>query len=109
MFDELQSQINSLKSLVEDLQFKNSELESRLEQNRITPSTSEASSRELVDHVLHKEAVMIFKAETFKRNQEVESWIRSIENLTRPPTDSAFIRVSKASCRSAADLIINGP
>ncbi|XP_042882480.1 uncharacterized protein LOC122259651 [Penaeus japonicus] len=114
LFDELQTQINSLKTLVNDLQVRNSELELKLEQNRATPSTSEASSRDFVEYVVQKEAVIIFKAETsaaqpLKRNQEVESWIRSIENLTRPPTDSAYIRAAKASCRGTADLIINGP
>lgn len=41
LFDELHSQINGLKVLVQDLQLNNSELESRLERNKVTPSTGE--------------------------------------------------------------------
>lgn len=65
-----------------------------------------------VSYVLPREPVPHFKGETtandpLKRNHEVESWIRSIENLVRPASDEAYIRAAKASCRGRADMIIN--
>ncbi|ROT77727.1 hypothetical protein C7M84_003589 [Penaeus vannamei] len=48
----------------------------------------------------------IVNSRTPKRNQEVESYIRAIENLVRP-TDDAYIRAARASCRGRAETIIN--
>ncbi|ROT78569.1 hypothetical protein C7M84_002716 [Penaeus vannamei] len=45
--------------------------------------------------------------EPLKRNQEVESYIRAIENLVRPTSDDAYIRAARASCRGRAETIIN--
>jgi len=67
-----------------------------------------------VEYVLYKDVVPPFKAETpasqaLKRNQEVESWLRHIENATQPRTDDAYIRAARSSCRGTADLIVNSP
>ncbi|ROT68898.1 hypothetical protein C7M84_012960 [Penaeus vannamei] len=44
---------------------------------------------------------------SLKRNQEVESYIRAIENLVRPTSNDAYIRAARASCRGRAETIIN--
>jgi len=67
-----------------------------------------------VSYVLARETVPHFKGDTsaslpLKRNQEIEGWIRSIENLVKPPTSESFIQAARASCRGPADLIINSP
>jgi len=67
-----------------------------------------------VEYVIYKDSVPPFKAETpasqpLKRNQEVESWIRHVENGTQPRTDEAYIRAARSSCRGTADLIVNSP
>lgn len=68
-----------------------------------------------VECVVHREdSVPHFKAEVsaafpLKRNQEVESWLRAIENIVKPANDGAYIRAARASCRGNADLIINSP
>ncbi|ROT64100.1 hypothetical protein C7M84_017974 [Penaeus vannamei] len=48
-------------------------------------------------------------SQPLKRNQDVEAWIRSIENLVKPPTDEAYIQAARANCRGPAELIINSP
>ena len=80
------------------------------------PSTcSSAPSNPLppqVAYVVNRESIPVFKAEVpasqpLRRNQEIESWMRNIENLTHPKTDAAFIQAARAHCRGTADLIIN--
>ncbi|ROT64109.1 hypothetical protein C7M84_017964 [Penaeus vannamei] len=65
-----------------------------------------------VSYVVARESVPHFKGDTsasqpLKRNQDV--WIRSIENLVKPPTDEAYIQAARANCRGPAELIINSP
>ncbi|ROT64098.1 hypothetical protein C7M84_017979 [Penaeus vannamei] len=67
-----------------------------------------------VSYVVARESVPHFKGDTsasqpLKRNQDVEAWIRSIENLVKPPTDEAYIQAARANCRGPAELIINSP
>ncbi|XP_042893714.1 uncharacterized protein LOC122267671 [Penaeus japonicus] len=61
------------------------------------------SSRDNVPHFKGE----ISACDPLKRNQEIESWIRSIENLVRPPTGDAFIRAARANCRGRAETMIN--
>jgi len=61
------------------------------------------SSRDNVPHFKGE----VSACDPLKRNQEIESWIRSIENLVRPPTGEAFIRAARANCRGRAETIIN--
>ena len=65
-----------------------------------------------VAYVINRETIPLFKAEVpasrpLQRNQEIESWIRHIENLTHLKTDAAFIQAARAHCRGTADLVIN--
>jgi len=77
-------------------------------------SNADNSTPPSVEYVIYKDTVPPFKAEIpasqpLKRNQEVESWIRHIENGTQPRTDEAYIRAARSSCRGTADLIVNSP
>lgn len=65
-----------------------------------------------VAYVVNRESIPLFKAEVpasqpLRRNQEIESWVRNIENLTHLKTDAAFIQAARAHCRGTADLVIN--
>lgn len=68
-----------------------------------------------MEYVIHREdSVPKFNAEIsaafpMKRNQEVESWLRAIENIVKPASDEAHIRAEMALCRGTADLIVNSP
>jgi len=67
-----------------------------------------------VSYVFTKEKVPHFKGDVsasqpLKRNQEVEGWIRAIENIVKPPTSEAYIQAARANCRGPAELIINSP
>jgi len=81
------------------------------------PLNSHSTSQDhtsAVSYVVARESVPHFKGDTsasqpLKRNQEVEAWIRSIENLVKPPTDEAYIQAARANCRGPAELIINSP
>jgi len=78
------------------------------------PSNAANFNSSSVEYVIYKEPVPPFKAETpasqpLKRNQEVESWLRHVENGTQPRTDDAYIRAARSSCRGTADLIVNSP
>jgi len=60
------------------------------------PASSQGPSQ-TVSYVLARETVPHFKGDTsaslpLKRNQEIEGWIRSIENLVKPPTRSLSLR-----------------
>jgi len=44
-----------------------------------------------------------------QRNQEIKSWIASIELLTRPATDDAFIRMAWGRSRGYAQMVLLGP
>ncbi|ROT73944.1 hypothetical protein C7M84_007587 [Penaeus vannamei] len=90
-------------------EISNSELEARISRPSTPVSVREAPP---VEFVVQRDPIPQFKAEVssahpLKRNQEVESWLRSVENHTRPQTDAAFIKTAKASCKGAAELIVN--
>ena len=62
-------------------------------------------------YIVTRENVPHFKGEVsacepLRRNQEIESWIRAIENII-PPNDNAYMRAARANCRGRAELIIN--
>jgi len=64
--------------------------------------------------VFTKETVPHFKGDTsasqpLKKNQAIESWIRTIENIVKPATSEMFIQAARANCRGPAELIINSP
>jgi len=47
-------------------------------------------------YIVNRDSIPIFRGETsannpLKRNQELETWIRAIENMTRPATDEALL------------------
>ncbi|ROT77060.1 hypothetical protein C7M84_004315 [Penaeus vannamei] len=65
-------------------------------------------------YVFTKETVPHFKGDTsasqpLKKNQAIESWIRTIENIVKPATSEMFIQAARANCRGPAELIINSP
>ncbi|ROT84306.1 hypothetical protein C7M84_022510 [Penaeus vannamei] len=69
-------------------------------------------SRDVIPYLVSRDSIPHFKGETsacepLKRNQEVESYIRAIENLVRPTSNDAYIRAARASCRGRAETIIN--
>lgn len=77
-------------------------------------STLPLGTAQNVSYVLARESIPHFKGDTsasnpLKKNQEIEGWVRSIENLVKPPTSEAFIQAARANCRGPADLIINSP
>jgi len=109
--EELFQKISQLTLEVQSLRQQNSELEARISRPSTPVSVREAPP---VEFVVQRDPIPQFKAEVssahpLKRNQEVESWLRSVENHTRPQTDSAFIKAAKASCKGAAELIVNSP
>ncbi|ROT65343.1 hypothetical protein C7M84_016697 [Penaeus vannamei] len=72
------------------------------------------SSNPPVSYVFTKEKVPHFKGDVsasqpLKRNQEIEGWIRAVENIVKPPTSEAYIQAARANCRGPAELIINSP
>ncbi|ROT73939.1 hypothetical protein C7M84_007582 [Penaeus vannamei] len=111
VMEELFQKISQLTLEVQNLRFQNSELEARISRPSSPVSVREAPP---VEFVVQRDPIPQFKAEVssahpLKRNQEVESWLRSVENHTRPQTDAAFIKAAKASCKGAAELIVNSP
>lgn len=52
---------------------------------------------------------LIFHISTLKMNQDEEAWIRSIENLVKPPNDQANIQATRTNCQGSAELITNSP
>jgi len=75
---------------------------------------SAVSSAPTVNYVFTKETVPHFRGEVsasqpLKKNQEVEGWIRAIENIIKPTTSEAYIQAARANCRGSAELIINSP
>ncbi|ROT84299.1 hypothetical protein C7M84_022516 [Penaeus vannamei] len=50
-----------------------------------------------------------FASQPLKKNQAVESWIWTIENIAKPATSEMFIQAARANCRGPAELIINSP
>ncbi|ROT78931.1 hypothetical protein C7M84_002327 [Penaeus vannamei] len=77
-----------------------------------TPAALVTRLREFMPYLVSRDSIPHFKGETsacepLKRNQEVESYIRAIENLVRPTSNDAYIRAARASCRGRAETIIN--
>jgi len=116
MYEELSQRCQHLSDQLAAMQERYATLaQSYGAQSNINHTNSAASSTPSpVEFVLYKDVVPPFKAETpasqpLKRNQEVESWLRHIENATQPRTDDAYIRAARSSCRGTADLIVNSP
>ena len=82
-------------------------------ESRLGPSPgADSSPTSMVQYVVKKESIHIFKADTpasqpLKRNQEVERWLRAIEMLTQPNSDQQLIYAAKTHCSGPADLLIN--
>jgi len=81
-----------------------------VQNSRITQSTPQPTYLIVSD----RDSISKFKAEApasqpLRRNQEVEGWIRQLENAVKPATDEALIRAARAHCRGQAELIINSP
>ena len=73
---------------------------------------SSANTEPPVSYLVTRDPIPHFRGETsasepLKRNAEVESYIRAIENNVRLRTDESYIRAARASCRGRADMIIN--
>lgn len=78
----------------------------------VTRSPPTTTPDQNVSYIMTRETVPHFKGEApasepLRKNQEVESWIRAIENIVRPSTNDSFIRSARASCRGRAEAIIN--
>ncbi|ROT68313.1 hypothetical protein C7M84_013547 [Penaeus vannamei] len=79
-----------------------------------SPHPSSQLSGTPLSYVFTKETIPHFKGDTFasqplKKNQAVESWIWTIENIAKPATSEMFIQAARANCRGPAELIINSP
>ncbi|ROT63159.1 hypothetical protein C7M84_018969 [Penaeus vannamei] len=48
-------------------------------------------------------------SQPLRRNQELEIWLRHIEQAHPYGTDEALIRAARGSCRGTADIVINPP
>lgn len=111
MYEELTTRCNELEQRCATLAERYENLLQEVSphnSSNLTPITP------TVECVVHRDSVPHFKAEVsaafpLKRNQEVESWLRAIENIVKPANDGAYIRAARASCRGTADLIINSP
>ncbi|ROT85770.1 hypothetical protein C7M84_007356 [Penaeus vannamei] len=97
---------------------KNQELEARLraaeDRDRPAASPPPPAPLPIFNVVVDKESIPPFRGDTpaaqpLRRNQEVEAWIRHIENVAKPATDATFISAARASCKGPADLIVNSP
>ncbi|ROT85924.1 hypothetical protein C7M84_003759 [Penaeus vannamei] len=67
-------------------------------------------SRDVIPYLVSRDSIPHFKGETsacepLKRNQEVESYIRAIENLVQPTSDDEYIRAARPSCQGRAETI----
>lgn len=83
-------------------------------QSSATGASSQGPDPANLHYVFSRESIPMFRAETpasrpLKKNQEIESWIRKIENLTRSKSSSAYIQAARAHCRGLADDVINSP
>ncbi|ROT67386.1 hypothetical protein C7M84_014540 [Penaeus vannamei] len=48
-------------------------------------------------------------SQPLRRNQELEIWLRHIEQAHPYGTDEALIRAARGSCRGTADIVVNSP
>ncbi|ROT82777.1 hypothetical protein C7M84_024063 [Penaeus vannamei] len=48
-------------------------------------------------------------SQPLRRNQELETWLRHVEQAHPYGTDEALIRAARGSCRGTADIVINSP
>lgn len=76
--------------------------------------SAQTSSTAPVSYIFTKEKVPLFKddataSQPLKKNQEIEGWIRAIENVVKPSSSQAYIQAVWANCRGPAELIINSP
>jgi len=78
----------------------------------VTQSSRAGIQEQNISYIMTRETVPHYKGEApasepLKKNQEIESWIRAIENIVRPSTSDSYIRSARASCRGRAEAIIN--
>jgi len=62
--------------------------------------------------VMPQSGITLFKAEVpasqpLQRSQELEAWIKQIENVTQPSTGEAMCQMARVMCRGTAEVIIN--
>lgn len=62
--------------------------------------------------VMLQPGITLFKAEVptsqpLQRSQELEAWIKQIENVTQPSTGEAMCQMARVMCRGTAEVIIN--
>lgn len=112
--DRISSESRLTRGLVEPM-FSTRDQPPQSSERSDDPATrsSRAGMREQnVSYIMTRETVPHFKGEApasepLKKNQEIESWIRAIENIVRPSTSDSYIRSARASCRGRAEAIIN--
>ena len=127
MYEELRTKIADLTTALEEMRMERTESadlpRQRSEPSGVAAATeaphSSASQPSVPDttpvsYVMSRESIPLFKAEApasqpLKKNHELESWIRQIENLTRTQTSAAYIRTARAHCRGIAEAVINSP
>jgi len=78
----------------------------------VTCSPPVTAPNQGISYIMTRETVPHFRGEApasnpLKRNQEIESWIRAIENIVRPSSSDSYIRSARANCRGRAEAIIN--
>ncbi|ROT64847.1 hypothetical protein C7M84_017198 [Penaeus vannamei] len=118
MYDELMRRLDHVTLKLREYKTKNQELEARLraaeDRDRPAASPPPPAPLPIFNVVVDKESIPPFRGDTpaaqpLRRNQEVEAWIRHIENVAKPATDATFISAARASCKGPADLIVNSP
>ena len=77
-------------------------------------SSSASAMGSQVQYVFSQAKVPDFKGEVsaakpFLKIQEVEGWLRSIENLVKPESPELFIQAARTSCKGRAERLINSP
>ena len=63
--------------------------------------------------IMSRDNVPTFRADVpasqpLRRNQEIESWIKAIENAAQPQSDKALLALARSHVKGVADLIVNG-
>lgn len=135
IYTELSDRITELKESFQNmcvqndnLTLKNSNLEEQLarlvsQQSSISSQSSSVtapgdSGRSPVTFgtpvsiMVDRDKIPLFKADApstqpFRRNQDIESWIRQIELCAQPETDAGRIRAARAYARGTAEQVIN--
>jgi len=130
MTRELKGEISSIREQVranggrlDDMQFGNLTPRSAPEvaSDPAVASTSVPFRRPFVPHaprstapmmVMPHSGITLFKSEIsashpLQRSQELEAWMKQIENVTQPSTGEAMCQMARMMCRGTAEVIIN--